>query len=180
MKLGTVVVSIASLCMLVLTGCTTSVRSGDAILKMKRNLFNTMIYWLDSPSFCVGETNSVVFQYRDVPTPTLPEMFIVERTQGRQYAREQRSKPAYLPLRVRLTCLDTNGREYFRTIVDFSSITRGNVWPHAQAITPSAAESDLKTSFDVKVDVLSPSERRHDRAYLHTTLYSPDGYQTGK
>lgn len=176
MKQSRAIALVIFMCVLASAGCTKSVSCGDATIKMKRNLFNTMVYWLDSPTFSVGETNSVLFQYRNLPKPLLPEMVIVGRTQGRLHSSEQAGRPAYLPLKINVTCLDTNGVAYFSRVVDFSSLKKGNVWPHAQAIPSSAAESDLKAEFDVRIEVVKPSARKKDKAYLHAPLLLPDGF----
>lgn len=83
-------------------------------------------------------------------------------------------------LKIKVSCLDTNGVEYYSRVADFSSLEKGAVWPHVQTVSSSVAESDLRSDFDVRIEILTPSERKQDKAYLHTPLHFPDGYPNKK
>ena len=103
----------------------------------------------------------------------------MERAQDKLYKEEQKGRPAYLPLRIKVTCADTNGIAYFTQVVDFTSITKGGVWPHALTIPPLDEALGLRSDFDVKLEILTPSERGADRAYLYTMISLPNGLPEG-
>jgi hypothetical protein len=156
-------------------GCTKSVDCGDATIKMKENLFKTMIYWLESPSFTIGTTNdTAVFKYRSLPYAAIPETVIVERTQFTNDSDKGNPTPSYLPTKLEVVCTDTNGVPFLRAVVDFSTLPKGAVWPHAVNIVGERSGTTT-TDYDVRIRVLTPSTRRADRAYLYTGLSFPDG-----
>jgi len=161
---------------LAVAGCTKSIDCGDATIKMKENLFKTMIYSLESPSFSIGATNeAVVFKYRGLPYPALPETVIVERTQFTNDPDKGKPTPSYLPTKLEIVCAETNGVPLLARVLEFSTLTKGAVWPHAMDI-PGDGVGLKRTDFDVKIRVLSPSTRKTDRAYLYTGLSFPNGF----
>lgn len=165
---------------LAVAGCTKSVDCGDATIRRKENLFKTMIYWLESPSFSIGSTNeTVVFRYRSLPCAAIPETVIVERTQFTNDPDKGKATPSYLPAKLEIVCADTNGVPFLRAVVDFSTLTKGAVWPHAMNIA-GARSGTTTTDYDVRIRVLTPSTRRADRAYLYTGLSFSDGIPESK